>query len=105
MDYAGKLAAVALFVRNLKKNYTNACIQLHYKSCILTFIEKIPKCGNCFLVAPPWEECKEKVMVYDPDSVRTLLVHGEVKNEHPFVLSYNDYARILTNAVVSDTHA
>ncbi|ODN05769.1 Cilia- and flagella-associated protein 45 [Orchesella cincta] len=58
------------------------------------------KARCCCPIPPPWEECKEKIVVYDPDSVRTLLVHGEVKNEHPFVISYCDYSRILTNAIV-----
>ncbi|XP_021960513.1 cilia- and flagella-associated protein 45-like [Folsomia candida] len=53
-------------------------------------------------IPPPWEECREKIVVYDPDSVRTLLVHGEVKNEHPFVLSNTDYYRIMNNAIVKD---
>jgi hypothetical protein len=52
-------------------------------------------------IPPPWAECKEKIVVYDPDSVRTLLIKGEVKNEHPFVLSNNDYNRIMNNAIVS----
>ena len=54
-------------------------------------------------VPPPWEECKEKISVYDPDSVRTLYVHGELKNEHPFLLANSDYNRILTNAIVWKT--
>jgi len=53
----------------------------------------------CCPIAPPWDELKEKVVVYDPDSVRNLIVHGELKNEHPFVLSCQHYNNILTNSI------
>jgi len=54
----------------------------------------------CCPIPPPWDECKEKVVVYDPDSVRNLYVHGELKNEHPFVLSGTEYGRVITEAIV-----
>ncbi|CAG7836627.1 unnamed protein product [Allacma fusca] len=51
-------------------------------------------------IPPPWQECKEKLVVYDPDSIRNLIVHGELKNEHPIVLSNCDYSKLLQKAIV-----
>jgi hypothetical protein len=51
-------------------------------------------------IPPPWQECKEKLVVYDPDSIRNLIIHGELKNEHPIVLSNCDYSKLLQKAIV-----